>query len=156
MTTQFVTRTLALGLASVVIVGCQRGNPAQDESASESSAAPATTTAQPPSTASPAPTPAESTEPAPTGTDPVPGMKRAELGDACTDTEHFIFAISSAGQTLACRGEPAQYYGSAAVIGVRDPGTPCTEEGLAQAPDGSPLACLAQEGGLRWGIYLDF
>ena len=83
-------------------------------------------------------------------------MKRAELGEPCSDTERFIFAVSATGQTLACRGEPAQYLGSGQVIGVRTRGTPCNEEGLAQSPDGSPLMCLAKPGGQMWDVYLDF
>ena len=85
----------------------------------------------------------------------VPLMKRAEVGDSCTDTEHFIFAASSTGDTLACRGKPAHYVRTGAVIGVRQDGAPCTEQGLAQSPDGSPLQCLTRNGRLSWTVSLD-
>jgi len=85
----------------------------------------------------------------------VPRMKRAEVGDSCTDTERFIFAASSTEETLACRGKPGHYVRTVAVIGVRQDGAPCTEQGLAQSPDGSPLQCLTRNGRLSWTVSLD-
>lgn len=85
----------------------------------------------------------------------VPGMNRAEVGDSCTDTEHFIFAASSTGETLACRGKPAHYVHTAEVIGVRQDGIACSEQGLAQSPDGLPLKCITRNGRLLWTVSLD-
>ena len=85
----------------------------------------------------------------------VPGMNRAEVGDSCTDTEHFVFAASSTGETLACRGKPAHYVRIAGVIGVRQNGAACSEQGWAQSPDGLPLQCLTRNGRLMWTVSLD-
>lgn len=89
----------------------------------------------------------------PTGV--VPRLNLAEVGDSCTDTEHFIFAASSTGETLACRGKPAHYVRTTRVVGVRQDGAACTEQGLAQSPDGSPLQCLARNGRQAWTVSLD-
>ena len=89
----------------------------------------------------------------PTGV--VPHMKLAEVGDSCTDTEHFVFAASSTGETLACRGKPAHYVRTTKLVGERLDGVACTEQGLAQSPDGSPLQCLTRNGRQAWTASLD-
>jgi len=85
----------------------------------------------------------------------VPHMDHAEVGDFCPDAEHFIFAASSTGETLACRGKPARYVRTTRVVGVRQDGAACTEQGLAQSPDGSPLQCLTRNGRQAWTVSLD-
>lgn len=146
-----------LSIATVVVAGCNRATQEQsptttprESQTTQSSAgtSPATPTAVPPSAPAAGSAPADQA--------PVPGVKQAELGDPCSDTEHFIFAVSAGGQQLACRGEPGRYEFSAPVIGVRERGAPCTEEGLAQSADGSPMLCLEKSGQRIWDIYLDY
>jgi hypothetical protein len=124
-----------LSIAALAGAGCHRGE----------SVAPSTAEASPSPLAAPS-----------TAGDPVPGMKRAERGEPCSESEYFIFAISSDGQTLACLGAPGHYELSAPVIGERVPGTECNEEGLAQSPDGTPLLCLVAQGSRRWDTYNDY
>jgi hypothetical protein len=82
-------------------------------------------------------------------------MNRAEVGDSCTDTEHFVFAASSTGETLACGGKPAHYVRVTGVVGVRQDGAACRQQGWAQSPDGLPLQCLTRNGRLMWTVSLD-
>lgn len=133
-----------LSIAAIAVAGCHRSDTVG------SSPPPASA-----SSSGVSPPPASATE-APAAADAVPGMRHAEFGEACGDSEHFIFAISGTEQMLACRGQPGRYELSAPVIGVRTPDAPCDEEGLAQSPDGSPLMCLDVSGQRMWRVYLDF
>jgi hypothetical protein len=143
-------------LTALTVPGCQRA-PTTATPIPERIVAQSTSVVSPPAqtTTPSAPTALTPTSP-PASPDPVPGMKRAELGEPCTETNQFIFAISPTGQTLACRGEPPRYYRSAAVIGERTLGMPCTEEGLAQSTDGVPMMCLVKGSERVWAPYLAF
>jgi len=100
--------------------------------------------------------PSTSAADAPPSADAVRGVRRAAPGESCSDVTHFIFAVTEGGQQLACRGDPPRYELSATVIGVRELGAGCDEEGLAQSPDGSPMLCLDHTGQRTWQVYLDY
>ncbi len=144
MTSARVAASLVV-IVALVVPGCQR------ESAG-------TARARMSGLDTPQPATPASAIPSPTSTPPfpVPGMKRADIGQPCSETEHFIFAISPVGQTLACRGQPPQYYRSADVIGERTMGAPCDEEGLAQSPEGVPMICVVKGQQRQWSAYLAF
>lgn len=152
--------TSVLAVTAVAVIGCGGGDtPTSTVTTHETHTTQPSPTILAPTqlTDTPAPRSSPATDaPQPASPTTVPGTKQAELGDSCGDTEHFIFAVSSTGQTLACRGETPRYVLSAPVIGVRTEGAPCTEEGLAQSPDGSPMLCLTRSGRQVWGVYLDY
>lgn len=87
--------------------------------------------------------------------DPLPNMTTAEIGDSCSNTQRFVFAVNTAGQTLMCQGEPGRYAAAPAeVVGERAAGSPCAEGQLAQTPDGSPLQCAAAKNGSSvWTVF---
>jgi hypothetical protein len=86
----------------------------------------------------------------------VPGMNRSGAGEPCTDTVLFVFAASATGETLACQGKPAHYVRTTEVIGVRQNGAACREQGWAQSPYGLPLECLARNERQTWTVSFDF
>lgn len=85
----------------------------------------------------------------------LPGLGHAALGQSCTNTKTFVFAVAPDGQTLACLPSASPSYGlSAPVVGVRALGTECPNSGqLAQSTDGEPMMCLGTPG--AWTVYRD-
>jgi hypothetical protein len=82
--------------------------------------------------------------------------QNAVQGGPCSPGTHYIFGLDANGNTLICTSYSAGYtqptgiqwkgaWSSAPpLIGVRDPGSPCSGNNTAQSPDGKPMIC---EGG---------
>lgn len=75
----------------------------------------------------------------------IPGITLGvATGQPCTNTEKYIFGVSTAGQPMACGHalDGGGIWGPAIpLVGVRAPGSPLTEALAAQSPDGLPLVC---------------
>lgn len=83
----------------------------------------------------------------------IPGVTMGVVaGQPCSNTERYIFGVSTTGQPMACGHglDGGGIWGPAiALVGVRPLGSPCTEAGLAaQSPDGLPMVC----GSGRWVV----
>jgi hypothetical protein len=86
----------------------------------------------------------------------VPGITGGVvLGAPCSETTHFVFGTTSWGRLVFCgsprRYEP-RYFRSPSMYGIKDENATCGgfENGVAQAPDGLFLSCLAIDGETRW------
>jgi hypothetical protein len=93
------------------------------------------------------------------GADCVPNVTHtAVLNGPCTIGTRYIFGLDASGNTLICTTSYSQggsvikgfWAQSLPLIGVRDPGTPCSGSGAAQSPDGSPMMCQNQ----GWVVHL--
>jgi hypothetical protein len=85
-----------------------------------------------------------------------PGIRPAvTLGATCEDPAYFVFSVTSWGRLVFCgsprRYEP-RYFRSPPMYGVKLEDALCTgmENGVAQAPDGLFLTCVASAGTARW------
>lgn len=80
------------------------------------------------------------------------------IGDACANSDRYVYATTSSGQLAACADSGNRiptWVASAPLVGVRDELSPCSpaNPGVAQAPSGEPLNCVADpSGGARWTI----
>ena len=78
-----------------------------------------------------------------------------ELGAPCGDTTYYVFGVTSWGRLVFC-GSPRRYdprwFRSPSMFGVKDLNSQCSEypAGVAQAPDGMFLSCVARDGLARW------
>ena len=78
-----------------------------------------------------------------------------ELGAPCGDTTYYVFGVTSWGRLVFC-GSPRRYdprwFRSPSMFGVKDLNSECSEypAGVAQAPDGMFLDCVARDGAARW------
>jgi hypothetical protein len=86
----------------------------------------------------------------------VPGITGGVvLGAECPDTAHFVFGTTSWGRLVFC-GSPRRYapryFRSPPMAGVKDENSDCSGHlnGVAQAPDGLFLSCVAGDGATRW------
>jgi hypothetical protein len=65
----------------------------------------------------------------------------AELGTHCNQSTRYNFGLDVSGNTLACSSRSA-WIASPPLVGVRTLRLPCGDAtGVAQTPDGVPLAC---------------
>jgi hypothetical protein len=77
------------------------------------------------------------------------------LGAPCDNTTYYVFGTTSWGRLVFCgsprRYEP-RYFRSLSMFGVKELNTNCSgyESGMAQAPDGMFLMCVAQNGVAEW------
>jgi hypothetical protein len=91
-----------------------------------------------------------------TAANDVPGMNYdASLNAPCDNYQVFTFGRSRGGSTLVCHYIPNQWppvytgfwVSSYPLQGVKDIGSPCPgPKFAAQAPDGRPMVCLADQG----------
>jgi hypothetical protein len=77
------------------------------------------------------------------------------LGAPCDNTTYYVFGTTSWGRLVFCgsprRYEP-RYFRAMPMFGVKELGTDCNgyENGMAQAPNGMFLMCVAQHGVTVW------
>lgn len=81
------------------------------------------------------------------------------IGDACGNSDRYVYATTTSGQLAACAdagNRLPNWVASAPLVGVRDESSPCSpgEQGVAQAPSGEPLNCVADASGSggRWTV----
>jgi hypothetical protein len=77
------------------------------------------------------------------------------LGSYCDNFTYYVFGVTSWGRLVFC-GSPRRYeprwFRSPSMWGVKNLGDDCVgyENGVAQAPDGLFLFCLAANGRTSW------
>jgi hypothetical protein len=82
----------------------------------------------------------------------------AVLNGPCTIGTRYIFGLDASGNTWICTTSYSQggsvikgvWAQAPPLIGVRDPGSPCSGSGVAQSPDGSPMMCQNQ----GWVVHM--